>query len=302
MSRISISFFNLHIMKALKVFILLLLIPISLLARVPEKELISLNNQRVIDQTGILQSYEKNQLIALSEEIEQKSGAQYVIVLMNTTSPYTIEDYAFSLGEYWGLGTEKADNGVIMLVAMQDKKMRIEVGYGLEGVIPDALAKRIIETQLKPNFRNQDFYQGIYSGSVTVKELIFKEPVSDDNFKKEKKSNKFSTWMFLFPVFMIALLFLKDKFGALKGIGLGIVVLVVIMALLSSIQFALLYNFMLGVFTTLFGNSKGGGGGGRYHGGYGGSYGGGFSSGGFSGGGFSGGGGSFGGGGASGGW
>lgn len=271
-------------------------------ARVPDGELIPLNNQRVIDQTGLLQDNEKNQLIALSEEIEQKSGAQYVVVVLNTTSPYTVEDYAFSLGEYWGLGTEKADNGVIMLIAMQDKKMRVEVGYGLEGVIPDALAKRIIETQLKPNFRDQNFYEGIYAGSTTIKELIFKEPVSDENFKKEKQS-KASPWVFLFPVFMVVLLFLKGKFGPLKGIGLGIVVLVVVMALLSSIQFALLYNFMLGVFTTLFGSSRGGGGGGRYHGGYGGGYGGGLSSGGgFSGGGFSGGGGSFGGGGASGGW
>lgn len=287
-------------MKALRVFILLLLIPAVLLARVPDSELFPLNNQRVIDQTGVLQSDEKSQLTALSEEIEQKSGAQYVIVLVNSTSPYTIEDYALSLGEFWGLGTEKADNGLIMLIALQDKKMRIEVGYGLEGVVPDALGKRIIETQLKPNFRNQDFYKGIYAGSITIKELIFKEPVSDDNFKKEKEESNINLWFFMFPFLIVILLILKNKFGPLKGIGIGLILIFIVSALLSSLGFAILYNVLLGIFAAFSGNSNGDNNqrGGHYHGGYGG----GFSGGSGFGGGFSGGGGSFGGGGASGGW
>lgn len=286
-------------MKLLQLIFIFLLLPLTTLARVPESELIPLDNRRVIDLSSTLQSHEIAQLTALSEEIELKSGAQYVIVLVESTSPYTIEDYTFSLGEFWGLGTEKADNGIIMMIALSDRKMRIEVGYGLEGAIPDALAKRIIETQLKPNFKNGNFYEGIITGSTTIKELIFKEPVSDENFKKQElTTSNFSLWAKLFPFLMFLLIFLRITFGYLKGLGISILILIAIVTFFSSIQFAIIYNLLLTVFTLIFGSAKGGGGnGGHYHGGYSGGFSGGSSSGGFSGGG-----GSFGGGGASGSW
>ncbi|MDP2912257.1 MAG: TPM domain-containing protein, partial [Candidatus Omnitrophota bacterium] len=106
----------------------------------------------VNDYAGILSGETKTKLAALSSEIETKTTSQLAILTLDTTAPLDMETYAVKLFEKWGIGKKGKDNGVLILVAVKDRQMRIEVGYGLEGAIPDALAKNIIEKSMLPFF------------------------------------------------------------------------------------------------------------------------------------------------------
>lgn len=167
----------------------------------------------VNDYASILSSETAYQLTRLSDEIERKTTAQLAIVTIDTVSPLGIENYAVRLFEKWGIGQKGKDNGVLLLVAVKDRAVRIEVGYGLEGAIPDILAKQIIENSIIPFFKNGDYNAGVLKGAVALSRLIAKEYNVDismlDNFSSDasvpEKSSDFFT--FLFIIFIIIIIF-----------------------------------------------------------------------------------------------
>jgi uncharacterized protein len=265
---------------------------------------------RVVDEAGLLDAATRAELTRLLAEHEQATSNQVVVVTLASLQGYSIEDYGYQLGRQWGIGQAGRDNGALLIVAPAERKVRIEVGYGLEGTLTDALSSNIIQTIILPRFRQDDYRGGVVEGTRAILRVIegTYEPLAQTS---ERKNERGSEFMFFFILLLAAGQFLQRltrsaavSSGVLAGgavlIGwlvLGSLVLGVIMALLI----AVFHNFIGGA---------GGDGwrrGGHYPGGFGGGYGGGGfggAGGGFSGGGggFSGGGGSFGGGGSSGGW
>ncbi len=126
----------------------------------------------VTDLTGTLPAHEINRLDQLLTAYENKKGSQIAVLVVPTTQPETIEQYSLRVVEAWQLGRKKIDDGVLLLIAKNDKALRIEVGYGLEGVLPDATAKRIIEEIIVPHFKTGNFAQGIDAGIHAILGLI----------------------------------------------------------------------------------------------------------------------------------
>ncbi|WP_318415850.1 TPM domain-containing protein [Photobacterium leiognathi] len=123
---------------------------------------------RVVDEAHILNATQKQQLEQLLANEEKTSSNQVVVVTVPSTNGVPIADYGYQLGREWGIGTKQHDNGVLLIVAYNDKKIRIEVGYGLEGALPDATAISIINHEIKPEFKAGRFAQGIEKGTLAI--------------------------------------------------------------------------------------------------------------------------------------
>ena len=124
---------------------------------------------RVVDQAHLLSNNAQEKLTQILKKHEDETSNQIVVVILNTLNGYEIADYSYQLGRYWGIGQKDLDNGVLLVIAMDEKKLRIEVGYGLEGALTDKTAYEIINYTLKPNFRNDKFEKGIFKA---VDEII----------------------------------------------------------------------------------------------------------------------------------
>lgn len=122
----------------------------------------------VVDYTGTLTADQSQALEQKLVAFNDSTSSQIAVVVMGTTGDYDIADYAVALGRFWGVGSKEFNNGIVLLVAKEDRKMWIATGYGLEGALPDALAKRIIENEIKPNFRENDFYRGLDQGTDAI--------------------------------------------------------------------------------------------------------------------------------------
>ena len=120
---------------------------------------------RVVDNAGLLSAPERQRLTRLLEEHEAQTTNQVVIVTLESLQGYVIEDFGIQLGRHWGIGQKGKDNGVLLIVAPTERKVRIEVGYGLEGTLTDALSRDIIDTSILPAFRNNDYERGIALGA-----------------------------------------------------------------------------------------------------------------------------------------
>ncbi|MBZ0166602.1 MAG: TPM domain-containing protein [Candidatus Omnitrophica bacterium] len=129
----------------------------------------------VTDTARVLSNKDVRAIEALAYQLEQKTSAQLAVVTVSSTSPQTIEQYANQLFERWGIGQKGKDNGVLLLMAMQDRKVRIETGYGIEGIITDLLAHRIIETIMVPRFKSSQYSVGLHEGAVAIVSLIAKD-------------------------------------------------------------------------------------------------------------------------------
>jgi uncharacterized protein len=127
---------------------------------------------RVVDQAKLLPADQAARLEATLAALEKQSGRQMVVATVASLQDYPIEDYGYKLGRAWGLGDKKANDGLILLVAPNERKVRIEVGYGLEPIVTDALSKVIIERQILPKFRDKDMAGGIIAGSNALIELL----------------------------------------------------------------------------------------------------------------------------------
>jgi uncharacterized protein len=123
---------------------------------------------RVVDQANLLSPAQEAELTQKLEALQRASSRQLVVATVSSLQDVPIEDYGYQLGRAWRIGQQGANNGVILLVAPNEKRVRIEVGYGLEPILPDALASRIIEQQIVPRFRANDYAGGIIAGSDAI--------------------------------------------------------------------------------------------------------------------------------------
>ena len=258
---------------------------------------------RVTDLTGTLSPSQRDKLEQELRAFEARKGSQIAVLIVSTTQPEAIEQYSLRVAETWKLGRKGIDDGALLLVAKDDRTLRIEVGYGLEGVIPDAVANRIIDEIIVPFFKQGDFYGGIQAGVSRLIRLIDGEPLPPP----QARDRSWSGIADLLPVAFIAVMigggFLGSLLGRLIGAAVsGGIVGIVFWVTIGSLTGALAAGVVVFLFTLAIGGSGGRGGRGDFggwSGGYSSGSGGGWGSGG---GGFSGGGGGFGGGGASGRW
>ena len=257
---------------------------------------------RVTDLTGTLAPSQRETLEQELRTFEARKSSQIAVLIVPTTQPEAVEQYSIRVAEAWKLGRKGVDDGVLLLVAKQDRELRIEVGYGLEGVIPDAVAKRVISEIIIPYFKQGDFYGGIHAGVARLIRLVDGEPLPPP----EARDRLWSGIQDMLPIAFLAVMIGGGFLGALLGrlVGAAVaggIVSVVFWITIGSLIGSFLAGLVVFLFTLAIGGSGGRGGyGGWSSGGYGGVSGGSWSGGG--GGGFSGGGGGFGGGGASGRW
>src|SRR6478736_9181186 len=127
---------------------------------------------RVVDDAKLLSAADEQALTADLEALEKKSSDQVVVVTIPSLQGYAIEDYGYQLGRHWGIGTKQLNNGVLLIVAPNERKVRIEVGRGLEPTLTDALSKIIIETSILPRFRSGDFAGGIKYGAQDIEKVL----------------------------------------------------------------------------------------------------------------------------------
>jgi uncharacterized protein len=263
---------------------------------------------RVTDRTGTLTDAQRTALEDKLARYETQSGNQVVVLMVPSTKPEPIETYSIRVAEAWKIGRKGSDNGVLFLIAKDDRKMRIEVGYGLEGVLTDVTARRIIAESVAPRFRDNQFAAGIDAGVERIMAVAGSGGAAPARAAPQARGGGFDFQTLLIVLLVVVPVLggvLKRIFGRLLGstfgggiIGAGAWLLagsLAVAAVAGVVAFVVM--LLLGA-----GGSFGRRGGvfipGAGWGGRGGGFGGGFGGGG----GFSGGGGSFGGGGASGGW
>jgi uncharacterized protein len=249
---------------------------------------------RVTDLTGSLPAAEIQALEQQLATLERAKGSQLAVLVVATTQPETIEAYALRVAEAWKLGRKGVDDGALLLVAKEDRTLRIEVGYGLEGAIPDAVGKRVIDEIIVPRFKAGDFPGGIRAGSAALVKLVEGEALPEPAHASGAAAIPDLIGQYL-PVAMMFVFvvggLLRAMFGRMIAASItGSVAFAGAWLLLGSVGIAIIIALFVFFVTLAGGSGRGGfssGGGGGGSGG---------------GGGFSGGGGGFGGGGASGRW
>ena len=256
----------------------------------------------VNDLTATLSVEQVQELDRSLAAFEKKKGSQVVVLLVPTTQPETIEQYAIRVAESWKLGRKSIDDGAILVLAKQDRKLRIEVGNGLEGVLPDATTKHIIDEAIVPHLRVGDFYGGVRAGIDAITGAIEGEALPPPVSRDWSGGNLPPLHFLLLGFFLVTAvgIWLRARLGRLPAaLLIGGMAIVLLKLLVTGIVLACAGGLLVFLFTLLGGLGTLGQGtfrGSRWGGG-------GFSGGGgFGGGGFRGGGGGFGGGGASGSW
>jgi uncharacterized protein len=163
---------------------------------------------RVVDEAGILSSGAKIKIESLLKSAENNSSNQVVVVTLKSLQGNDIADYGYQLGRYWGIGQKKLNNGVLLIVAPNERKVRIEVGYGLEGKLTDAISSVIINSDILPYFRRGDYDSGVING---VKAIL---SVLKGTYKKNSKTSKKDNFApLLFFVFVFFVMFVQSVFS-----------------------------------------------------------------------------------------
>ncbi len=266
--------------------------------------------ERVTDLAGVLTAAQKAALDSKLRDLESTDSTQVAVLIIPSLEGESLEGYSLRVAEAWKIGQKGRDNGVILLVSMKERKIRIEVGYGLESILTDALSSRIIRNQISPRFKQGDFYGGIDAGVTAITQVVRGAyHVPADEQEQKRRSEGFSDFpiVLLFPLFWVLSAAWKwgsSIMGAIVGSLLPYTLIGPIwpLILLGGVIGAFL-GYLFGLLIRATGSSgrgsRGAGGPFIWTSGSGGFFGGG----GFSGrGGFSGGGGRFGGGGSSGSW
>src|ERR1700737_3544592 len=174
---------------------------------------------RVVDQTGTLSSGDIARLTQTLKNLEARKGSQVAVLIVPTTAPETIEQYSIRVAEAWKIGRKKIDDGALLVVAKNDRKLRIEVGYGLEGALNDVTAKRIIDEVITPKFRSGDFAGGMSAGGDRMVGVISGEKLP----ARERRENSgllrnidpFTPFV-IFAVFIVGAV-LRTALGRLIG-------------------------------------------------------------------------------------
>ena len=265
---------------------------------------------RVVDQTGTLSSGDIAALSQKLRDFETRKGSQLAVLIVPTTQPETIEQYSIRVAEAWKIGRKKIDDGAILVVAKNDRHLRIEVGYGLEGALTDVTSRRIIDEIITPKFRTGDFGGGISDGVDRMIKVIDGEPLPVPS-----PTVNFGNIDDLAPLFIVTLFaslgvggFFRAMLGRLVGsLATGGIIAILSWLILGSAALALalgavgfVIGFIADLFSAMAPSTRSSRGGAWSSGSSGGSWSSGSSS--SDSGSFSGGGGSFGGGGASGSW
>ena len=252
---------------------------------------------RVTDETGTLTDEQKATLEQTLKGFEAKKGAQISVLIVPTTQPETIEQYSIRVVEQWKLGRKNVDDGVLLIVAKNDRSLRIEVGYGLEGALTDATSNRIIDETIVPRFKQGDFYGGISAGIDSIMRVVSGEPLPAPTEWHRRSRGLGGLLPVLFVLTVVAGGVLRAVLGRLPGAVVTGGVIGFLAWLLSGVIFVAVAAGAIALLFTLLGSGMGAYVGGRSIDGW---------SGGFGGRSnrdiFRGGGGGFGGGGASGRW
>lgn len=169
--------------------------------------------------TDLTQTLSADQQAALNQKLgqfSQQSGSQIAVLILPSTQPEDITQFGIRLAEAWKIGRDKQDDGVIVIIAKNDREMRIEVGYGLEGAIPDAIAKRIIAEQMAPAFKQGQFYQGLDLATDSLIKLIQGEhlPAPDQSPASRTSADG---WMTMLPILMFAAIIAGAVFKSMLG-------------------------------------------------------------------------------------
>jgi uncharacterized protein len=259
---------------------------------------------RVTDATGTLDAQQKQTLESELAALEQRKGSQLAVLMVATTKPEEIEQYSIRVVDAWKLGRKSVDDGVMLLIAKDDHRVRIEVGRGLEGAIPDAASARIIREYITPKFRAGEFYGGIHDAVDALTKLIDGEPLPPP-LTNDKQTHRHGDVFNTLVTALFVGFWARAFFGGVPTAPRAGLVGAITGGLAWFLSGLLPLTFGAGVFGLILGLLGGGGGGFASRGGSGGWSSGGFGGGVFGGGGgggFSGGGGGFAGGGASGSW
>ena len=171
---------------------------------------------RVVDRAGILSASTERQITQQLVIHEQSTTNQIVVATLPNLQGYSIEEFGYQLGRHWQVGQAESNNGVVLLVAKKERKIRIEVGYGLEGSLTDALAANIIQTVIRPQFKKGDFDRGVTQGV----EAIIAAIKGEYQAKKTKDSKDSKIWLFLIA-FLFLWHFIKPFFRSFGGSGFG---------------------------------------------------------------------------------
>lgn len=261
--------------------------------------------QRVTDLTSTLDANQIQTLEAKLATFEKAKGSQIAVLVLPTTQPEVIEQFAIRVVEAWKLGRKGVDDGVLLVVAKDDRKLRIEVGYGLEGALNDATAKRIVAEVISPLFKQGDFYGGLDAGVSSIINVIDGEALPPPVAKASTASDGESLGNLIgigFLVFMMGNILFRQLLGRLPtGLIVGGIVGGLAWLMLLSLGVAVVAGVVSFILSLLFGANGGGHGGSSFPVGWGGG-GGSWGSGGGGNSWGGGGGGDFGGGGASGDW
>jgi uncharacterized protein len=151
--------------------LLLMALPALLPAALAQNPVPALTSP-VTDLTGTLDAEQRTALEERIKAFESRKGSQIAVLLVPTTEPETIEQFSFRVVEQWKIGRKGVDDGALLIVAVKDRALRIEVGYGLEGVMPDAVAKRIVSDEIVPHLKRGDFYGGINAGVSRMMSVV----------------------------------------------------------------------------------------------------------------------------------
>ena len=251
---------------------------------------------RVVDNADLLSPEQEQEISSQLETLENNTTDQLVVVTLKSLDGYDIADYGYQLGRHWAIGQKEKNNGVLLIVAPNERKVRIEVGYGLEGILTDARSSRIIQNVILPAFKSGEYDIGIQSGVDKIINMLG-DPSHADEIVQNNSNDIGSLFGILFPLIAFLSIFVsflptykKPFVSAAIGIFFGLITF----GIADSFVIALLISVAIGV-VAYFGRTD-------TVSGVGSGYGSSDSSFSFGSGGFSGGGGSFGGGGASGSW
>ncbi|MDQ4141970.1 MAG: TPM domain-containing protein [Bacteroidota bacterium] len=174
----------------------------------------------VNDMAGILSPDEVQALEQKLVNYNDTTSTQIAVVTVKSIGPYEIADFAYRLAESWGIGQKGKNNGILILTAVNERKVNISTGYGMEALLPDALAKRITEYTLKPNYRNGNYYQGLDEATNLIIDIFSGQYKADPRSTADDSGSGFSFWLIIGILALIIIFSLRRRGGGGRGGGM----------------------------------------------------------------------------------